>query len=60
MFVSEYLRLLPSQANGHDAVALAFSEYARPDHVRRYIEKVERDARVEKTYRDVAPTAIQP
>lgn len=59
-FVSEYLRLPPSQANGHDAVALTFSENARPDQVRWYIEKFERDGRVEKTYRDVAPTAIQP
>ena len=59
-FLSEYLQLPPSQANGHEGVALTFSEDARPEQVRRYIEKVERDRRVEKTYRDIAPTAIQP
>jgi hypothetical protein len=56
----EYLRLSPSQANGYDAVALTLSEEARPEQITRYIEMIERDSRVEKTYRDIAPTAIQP
>ena len=57
---SEYLRLLPSQANGHGGVALTFSRDARPEQVSRYVEKIEHDSRVEKVYRDIAPTAIQP
>lgn len=54
-----YMRLLPSQANGHDAVALSLSEHASPEQVARYIEELERDSRVEKVYRDIAPNAIR-
>lgn len=56
----DYLRLSPSQANGHQAVALTLSEQASPELITRYVERIERDSRVEKTYRDIAPTAIQP
>lgn len=57
---SEYLRLLPSQANGHEGVALTFSTDSRPEQVTRNVEKIEHDSRVEKVYRDIAPAAIQP
>jgi hypothetical protein len=56
----EYLRLLPSQANGHEGVALTFSKDARPEQVTGYVEKIKGDSRVEKVYRDIAPTAIPP
>jgi len=36
------------------------SENASPEQIRRYVERIEHESRVEKTYRDVAPTAIQP
>jgi hypothetical protein len=58
--VREYLRLLPSQANGHEGVALTLSEDARPEQILRYVERIEHDSRVEKTYRNIAPTAIHP
>jgi hypothetical protein len=54
-----YLRLLPNQANGHDAVALTFSRANRPPDLARYIEKIRRDGRVETVYENVAPTEIQ-
>jgi len=55
-----YLRLTPSQANGHEAVALTLNEDASPEQVAQYVQRIERDRRVEKTYRDTAPIAIQP
>jgi hypothetical protein len=57
---SEYLRLLPSQANGYEGVALTFSKDTRREQVMRYVDKIEGDSRVEKIYRDIAPTAIPP
>jgi hypothetical protein len=57
---SEYLRLLPSQANGYEGVALTFSKDTPPEQVTRYVEKIKGDSRVEKIYRDIAPTAIPP
>ena len=56
---SEYLRLLPSQANGHEGVALTFSMDTHSEQFSRYVEKIEHDDRVEKVYRGMAPTAIQ-
>ena len=56
----EYSRLTPSQANGYEAVAVTLSEDASPEQITQYIERIEHDSRVEKAYRDVAPTAIQP
>lgn len=57
---SEYLRLLPDQANGHDAVALTYSNQTRPEQLTSYINHIEHDSRVEKIYRNVAPNAIPP
>jgi hypothetical protein len=57
--VTTYLRLRPSQANGHEGIAVTFRQDARPDQVAQCIEKVERDGRVQKTYRNIAPTAIE-
>jgi hypothetical protein len=57
---SIYLGLGPSQANGREGIALTFSGDTRPEQVSRYIEKIEHDARVEKVYRDIAPSAIPP
>jgi len=59
-FVRGYLRLLPRQANGHDGVALMFSEAAGPEQVAKYVDKIKRDSRVASVYVDVAPNAIRP
>ena len=56
----EYLRLLPDQANGHEAVALTYSNDVHSEQLTRYINTIEHDSRVEKTYRNVAPNAIPP
>jgi hypothetical protein len=56
----EYLRLLPNQANGHEGVALTFTTDSNAEQLSRYIEAIENDNRVEKVYRDIAPTAIRP
>jgi hypothetical protein len=58
-FVRVYLRLRPSQANGHEGVGLTFSDETRPEQLTKYVEKIKRDNRVENTYADIAPTAIQ-
>jgi hypothetical protein len=57
---TEYLRLLPDQAHGHEGVALTLSRDASPEQVTRYVKKIEGDSRVEKVYRDIAPTDVPP
>jgi len=57
-FVSEYLRLTPSQANGYDAVALTFFDKNRADKVNAYLETIRADSRVKKVFLDTAPDAI--
>ena len=57
---TEYLRLLPDQANGHEGVALTFSKDTSSEQVTRYVKTIEGDSCVEKVYRDIAPSAIPP
>jgi len=57
-FVSEYLRLLPSQANGYEAVALTFFEKSPPDKVNAYLEAIKADGRVEKVFLNTSPVSI--
>lgn len=57
-FVSEYLRLLPSQANGYYAVSLTFFNNSSDDETQAYIRKIEADRRVLKVFRDRSPDSI--
>jgi hypothetical protein len=59
VFVGTYLRLSPSQANGHKAVALSFRESDRGGAIEAYLNKIESDTRVAKVFTDVAPTEIR-
>lgn len=58
-FVSSYLRLAPSQANGFDACALTFFAGARPEEVNAYLGKIGADKRVARIFLNVAPDAIR-
>ena len=58
VFVGSYFRLAPTQANGHDAVALTFRPSARQEAAAGYLTRIESDVRVAKVFKDVAPTAI--
>lgn len=57
-FVSEYLRLLPSQANGYEAVSLSFFNNASPGDTQAYIRKIEADKRVLKLFFNRSPVSI--
>jgi hypothetical protein len=57
-FVSEYLRLIPDQANGHWAIALNFRNNAPPDKVKTYLEAIQADSRVENVFLDTSPNSI--
>jgi hypothetical protein len=58
-FVESYLRLLPEQANGHDAVALTlFPNTGTQKEIGAYLSKIESDRRVAKVFTGIAPTAI--
>jgi hypothetical protein len=58
-FVGGYLRLLPKQANGHDAVALTlFPNTGTQKEIGAYLSKIESDRRVAKVFTGIAPTAI--
>jgi hypothetical protein len=58
-FVQSYLRLLPEQANGHDAVALTvFPNTGTRNEIGSYLKRIESDRRVAKVFTDIAPTAI--
>ena len=57
-FVSEYLRLLPTQANGYDAVAIGFLDSTAADKVKAYLALIRADYRVERVFLDTAPDAI--
>jgi hypothetical protein len=58
-FVQEYLHLAPSQANGHEAIALTFFDNAPSDKVNAYMATIGADRRVEAVFLDVAPNSIQ-
>lgn len=57
-FVSSYLRLLPNQANGHQAIALTFRNDAPPDQVNAYLTKIKNDERVDKIFLGISPESI--
>jgi hypothetical protein len=57
-FVSLYLRLIPSQANGHWAIALTFSNNAPLDKVKAYLATIKADSRVETVFLNTAPNSI--
>lgn len=56
--MSLYLRLLPSQANGHEAIALTFVRDAPPEKVNAYLATIEADSRVEKVFLNIAPNSV--
>jgi hypothetical protein len=58
-FVSEYLRLLPTQANGYNAVAIGFFDNSPADKVKAYLALIKADNRVERVFLDTAPDAIR-
>lgn len=57
-FVRMYLRLLPSQAHGHEAVALTFSKDASSNQVNDYLATIKKDARVSELHLDISPNSI--
>lgn len=57
-FVSEYVRLIPDQANGHWAIALNFRKNAPPDDVKAYLATIQADSRVETVFLNTAPNSI--
>jgi hypothetical protein len=57
-FVGVYLRLLPSQANGHEAIALTFLSNAPIDKLNAYLAKIKADERVETVYSNASPDSI--
>jgi hypothetical protein len=57
-FVSEYLRLNPSQANGFDGSALTFRPGAHGAAVDSFVAIVESDPRIARVFRDTPPNAI--
>ena len=57
-FVTEYLALVPSQANGFDGSALTFKPGARGTAIDSFIAMVQSDPRVARVFRDTAPDAI--
>jgi hypothetical protein len=57
-FVTEYLGLLPSQANGFSGSALTFGPDARRDTVESFVAMVQADPRVARVFRDTPPEAI--
>ena len=59
-FLATYVSLLPSQANGHEAIALTFFNDAPPDKVNAYLATIKADSRVARVFLDTAPDAIHP
>ncbi|MES2392187.1 MAG: hypothetical protein V4555_11140 [Acidobacteriota bacterium] len=57
-FVTEYLALLPSQANGFSGSALTFRQDAHGIGVESFVAMVQSDPRVARVFRDTVPTAI--
>jgi hypothetical protein len=57
-FVTEYLRLGPSQANGFTGSALTFKTGAHEVAIDPFVAMVQFDPRVARVFRDTAPNAI--
>ena len=58
-FVSEYSALIPSQANGFDGSALTFIPGTHGTAVDSFVDMVQSDPRVARTFRDTSPDAIR-
>jgi len=58
-FVASYLRIAPSQAHGHDGVALTFQQSTTQEAITNYMTQIEADPRVAKVFTDIAPTSIR-
>jgi len=56
--IGTFLRLVPSQAHGHDAFALDLDSGMRPDQRESLISSLSSSPLVFKVYRDVAPDSI--
>lgn len=57
-FVSEYMALPPSHANGFDGSALTFKPDAHGPAVESFVSMVQSDPRVARIFRDTSPDAI--
>jgi hypothetical protein len=57
-FVSEYLRLLPSQANGYEAIALSFFDGSPSDRTNAFIDRIKSDKTVLKVFQNRSPASI--
>lgn len=57
-FVTEYLALVPSQANGFDGSALTFKPGANGAAVDSFVSMVRSDPRVARIFRDMSPDSI--
>jgi hypothetical protein len=57
-FVQSYFRLAPTQANGHEAIAIRFFDSAPSDEVNAYLATIKADSRVEGVYLNTSPDAI--
>jgi hypothetical protein len=57
-FVSSYLRLLPSQANGFDGCALNFWQNNPTDEKDLYIAQIRKDQRVARIFLNTSPSSI--
>ena len=58
-FVTEYLALLPSQANGFSGSAVTFRQGAHGVAVESFVAMVQSDRRVARVFRDTVPGAIR-
>jgi hypothetical protein len=58
-FVGEYLRLLPSQANGYEAIALSFFDGSSSDQTNAFINRIKSDKRVLKVFQNQSPASIR-
>jgi hypothetical protein len=57
-FVTEFMALHPSQANGFDGSALTFKSGAQGTNVDSFIAMVQSDPRVARIFRDMSPDSI--
>jgi hypothetical protein len=58
IFVRQYLRLSPKQANGHEAIALMFSVRTHPDSREAYLAAIESDNRIDAVFLNTSPDSI--
>lgn len=58
-FVQTYFSLIPSQANGHQAVALNFFNNTPSEKAGAYLATIEGDSRVDKVFLNVSPDSIK-